>query len=125
MTAAAGPLRLIGLCAAWCGVCREFEPAFVQVQGSYADGVAGFASHWVDVEEPAISDALGPVDIDTFPTVAIGYGDQLVFWGEIVPSEAVLRQLIERLDAPPAAVALVPEQQAAWRALCAHLWPSP
>lgn len=123
MTNVAPALRLIGLCAAWCGVCREFQPAFAQVQDSYAELAQGFESDWVDVEDPAISDALGEVDIETFPTVAIGYGDSLVFWGEILPSEAVLRQLIARLDAQPSAAAQAPALQAAWRALCAQVWP--
>lgn len=123
MTEAAPALRLIGLCAAWCGVCRQFQPAFAQVQSSYAEQAPGFEARWVDVEDPAISDALGEVDIETFPTVAIGYGNTLVFWGEIPPSEAVLRQLIARLDAQPSTAAQAPVLQAAWRALCAQIWP--
>lgn len=116
------PLRLIGLCAAWCGVCREFESAFRQVQSRYAATQQGFEAQWVDVEEPAISDALGEVDIQTFPTVAIGYGDQLLFWGEILPSEAVLGQLIERLDASHTSGVIAEDMQRAWKALCAQLW---
>lgn len=94
----------------------------MQVQSRLVLGSEGFQSQWVDVEDAAISDALGDVDIQTFPTVAIGWGDRLLFWGEILPNEAVLRQLLERLDAAESPSVLMADKQSAWQALCAHLW---
>ncbi|THU04012.1 thioredoxin family protein [Lampropedia puyangensis] len=119
----ARPLRLIGLCAAWCGVCREFHPAFERVLAQQASSALALQAQWVDVEDPAISDALGDVDIETFPTVAIGCGEQLLFWGEILPSETVLRQLLERLDPLQAGRGMDVCKQQAWQALCQLLWP--
>lgn len=105
------PLRLIGLCAAWCGVCREFAPVFAQVAGHHRH----LATAWLDVEEPAVSDALGEVEVETFPTVALGRGDTLLFWGEILPKAAVLRRLLDR--GAMAAASPDPAHQQAWRQL--------
>ncbi|PAT33448.1 thiol reductase thioredoxin [Vandammella animalimorsus] len=118
---AAAPLRLIGLCAAWCGVCRQFEPIFAQLRRSHPQ----VHITWLDVEEPAVSDALGELDIDTFPTIALGRGQQLLFWGSIVPQVAVLTRLLQEgaaMGGPHAsATSPQPLEQQAWRALQAML----
>ena len=54
------------LCAAWCGTCRAFEPGFRQAALAHP----GLAFRWLDVEDEA--DALGDLDIETFPTLVIG-----------------------------------------------------
>ncbi|RMX14928.1 thioredoxin [Vandammella animalimorsus] len=118
---AAAPLRLIGLCAAWCGVCREFEPVFERLRSSHPQAQLA----WLDVEEPAVSDALGALDIDTFPTIALGRGQQLLFWGSIVPQATVLSRLLQEGAAmggqPMRRSSPQPLEQQAWRALQAML----
>lgn len=51
------------LCAAWCGVCRDFLPMFTAQAG--ANPHMRFA--WVDVEDE--DETMGDVDIETFPTL--------------------------------------------------------
>jgi thioredoxin 1 len=89
---------VICLCAEWCGACREWRAAFMQVAASHSQ--LRFA--WVDVEDEA--DAMGDIDIETFPTVLIARGQQPLFLGPVQPSGAQLTRLIASLreNPPPA-----------------------
>ncbi|KKW67364.1 hypothetical protein AAV94_11005 [Lampropedia cohaerens] len=108
------PLRVVGLCAAWCGVCREYAPLFAQFAAQAPD----VTTVWLDVEEPAISAALDDVDVETFPTIAIGRGDTLLFWGDVLPHLRVLERLVADLRDPLASAPATPAAyQRAWRAL--------
>src|SRR4051794_27592139 len=84
--------RVICLCAEWCGVCREWRDAFAQSARDHAN--MQFA--WVDVEDEA--DAMGDVDIETFPTLLIARGDQPVFLGPVQPSAAQVSRLLAGLN---------------------------
>jgi thiol-disulfide isomerase/thioredoxin len=117
MDAAAGdaPLEVTCLCAAWCGVCREWTPAFAQLAATFPQVRFG----WVDVEDEA--DAMGDLDIETFPTLLIAQGDRARFLGPVQPSLTQVGRLIESLlaspsgtrDAGPEATALLHRFQAA------------
>jgi thioredoxin 1 len=82
---------VIALCAEWCNVCREWRAAFNETAGSRKD--MNFA--WVDVEDEA--DAMGDVDIETFPTVLVGRGSEAMFLGPVQPSQAQLARLLASL----------------------------
>jgi hypothetical protein len=82
---------VIALCAEWCNVCREWRDAFNQTAASRPD--LNFA--WVDVEDEA--DAMGDVDIETFPTVLIGRGADALFLGPVQPAAAQLARLVGSL----------------------------
>ena len=98
---------VICLCAQWCGVCREWRDAFMQVAAAHPQ--LRFA--WVDVEDEA--DAMGDIDIETFPTVLIARERQPLFLGPVQPSGAQLTRLVASLrENPPQAPAL-PEGAAA------------
>ena len=86
---------VICLCAEWCGACREWRDAFTQVAASHPQ--LRFA--WVDVEDEA--DAMGDIDIETFPTVLIASGHQPLFLGPMQPSGAQLTRLIASLREAP------------------------
>jgi thioredoxin 1 len=83
--------RVVALCAEWCNVCREWRTAFDEVARSRAD--IRFA--WVDVEDEA--DAMGDLDIETFPTVLIARGPEALFLGPVQPQAAQLSRLIGSL----------------------------
>jgi len=87
--------QVVCLCAAWCGVCREWGPAFDALRESFPQ--VAFA--WVDVEDEA--DALGDVDIETFPTLLVAQGDQVRFMGPVQPSSVQVARLLESLLADP------------------------
>lgn len=82
---------VIALCAEWCNVCREWRTVFNETAAARPD--LNFA--WVDIEDEA--DAMGDVDIETFPTVLIGRGAEALFLGPIQPSAAQLARLLASL----------------------------
>src|SRR6476661_210982 len=91
--------RVICLCAAWCGVCRDWTPVFEELAATHPQ--VRFA--WVDVEDEA--DAMGDVDIETFPTALIAHQGKPLFFGPVLPSGTQFTRLIASLrDAPEGAV---------------------
>jgi thioredoxin 1 len=87
----ASPWWVICLCAEWCGVCREWRDSFLQTAAAFPQ--LRFA--WVDVEDEA--EAMGDVDIETFPTVLIARGNQPLFLGPVQPSGTQLQRLLASL----------------------------
>ena len=86
-------LWVICLCAAWCGVCRDWRPTFEQLARSRP----GWRFAWVDVEDE--DDAMGDVEVETFPTVLLARGGRALFLGPLAPSGPALAQLADRLQA--------------------------
>lgn len=84
---------VICLCAAWCGVCRDWRPLFDAAAASFP----GLRFEWVDVEDEA--DTIGDVDIETFPTLLIARDGQPQFFGPLPPSQAQLERLLASLMA--------------------------
>ncbi|MES3003381.1 MAG: thioredoxin family protein [Pseudomonadota bacterium] len=85
-------LQVICLCAEWCGVCREWRAVFDEA----ARANSGVHFSWIDVEDEA--DAMGDVDVETFPTLLIARGATPLFLGPVQPSGAQLSRLIESLS---------------------------
>jgi thioredoxin-like negative regulator of GroEL len=82
---------VICLCAEWCNVCRDWRSAFEDTAKAFPE--LRFA--WVDVEDEA--DAMGDVDIETFPTVLIAHDRRPLFLGPVQPSAAQLSRMIASL----------------------------
>jgi thioredoxin 1 len=92
------------LCAAWCGVCREWLPLFTEQARAHPH--MRFA--WVDVEDE--DEAMGDVDIETFPTLLVARGDRVLFLGPIPPSATQFARMLATLQAQPdPAPGLAPE----------------
>jgi thioredoxin 1 len=83
------------LCAGWCGVCREWQPLFASQARAHPD--LRFA--WVDVEDE--DEAMGDTDIETFPTLLVARGDQVLFLGPIPPSASQFARMLGTLQAQP------------------------
>ena len=86
---------VVALCAEWCGVCREWHPAF----SAQARAHPRWRFAWVDVEDE--SEAMGEVDIETFPTLLVAHGNRPLFFGPIPPSGPGLARLLASLQAQP------------------------
>lgn len=83
------------LCADWCGVCREWLPLFTAQARAHPH--MRFA--WVDVEDE--DDAMGDVDVETFPTLMVARGEQVLFLGPIPPSASQFARMLATLQAQP------------------------
>lgn len=82
---------VICLCAEWCGVCREWRGIFGEAAAAHPD--VHFA--WIDIEDEA--QAMGDVDVDTFPTLLVAHGAAARFFGPVQPSAAQLSRLLASL----------------------------
>ena len=96
--------QAICLCAAWCGVCREWDGVFQALGNAYPQ--VRFA--WVDVEDEA--DALGDVDVETFPTLLVARGDEVRFFGPVQPSPTQVARLLDNLLEDPHATPRTPAE---------------
>ena len=81
-------LWVFGLCAQWCGTCREYQPLFDRLAKEMPQ--ARFV--WVDVEE---HDALlGDLDIENFPTLLLANAQmQACFAGTVLPHADTLKRM--------------------------------
>jgi thioredoxin 1 len=107
--------QVICLCAAWCGVCREWEPVLQQLAREHP----GVHFAWVDIEDE--DQAMGEVEVETFPTVLIAEGKEPRFFGPVQPSAQQLARLLARLQAQ--AQPHVPSSDPRARALLQRLQP--
>ena len=87
-------ILVAGLCAQWCGTCRDYLPLFER-QATRFDGRATFA--WVDVEDH--DEVMGHIDVENFPTLLIARGDEVLFYGTVLPHEQTLARLVESAQA--------------------------
>jgi thiol-disulfide isomerase/thioredoxin len=79
---------VVCLCAEWCGVCREYEDRFTQMQARFPQ--ARFL--WLDVEDEA--DLMHPLDVENFPTLLLAVGHEPRFFGTVTPQPEMLERLI-------------------------------
>ncbi|MEO5696369.1 MAG: thioredoxin family protein [Burkholderiaceae bacterium] len=83
-------LRVVCLCAQWCGVCREYAAVFDQVRAALGTRCEFI---WVDVEDEA--DLMDSVDVENFPTLLILRGDAVAFFGMVTPHAGTLTRLVQ------------------------------
>ncbi|GAC1607433.1 MAG: hypothetical protein NVS3B2_16370 [Ramlibacter sp.] len=83
---------MFGLCAQWCGVCRDWRAVFDQAAARQpADRFV-----WIDVEDQ--DELVGDLDIETFPCLLVGTSQHVLFFGTILPSPELLTRLLASLD---------------------------
>ena len=83
-------LRVVCLCAAWCGVCRDYAAPFDEAAAPFGTQ-AEFTR--LDIEDEA--ELLGSVDVENFPTLLIARGEQVLFFGTITPHVQTLTRLVK------------------------------
>ena len=88
VTARTPVLDVVCLCAAWCGTCREYEATFEALQQAHP----GHHYRWIDIEDEA--DAIGDIDVETFPTLMLAHGGRLLFAGPVLPRLSDAQRLL-------------------------------
>jgi thioredoxin 1 len=83
------PVLVICLCAQWCGVCRDYQSRFAQVELKFPQ----VKFLWIDIEDEA--DLLHPLDVEDFPTLLLAVGDEPRFFGPLTPQPETLERLIQ------------------------------
>lgn len=87
---------VVCLCAGWCGVCKGYEADFKNLARRFPE----LAFYWVDIEDQA--EAMGDVDVETFPTLLLAHGHQVHHFGAMLPQAEVLARHIQSLvDSSP------------------------
>jgi thioredoxin-like negative regulator of GroEL len=93
------PLLVACLCAAWCGTCRDYRPLLEALGRERAEQVE---IAWVDIEDH--DEVPGPLDIEDFPTLLIARGDEVLFFGTVLPHAQTLKRMVQSAldgDLPP------------------------
>lgn len=86
------PILVVGLCAAWCDTCREFESSFERLAQTYSH----MTFIWLDIEDD--SALAGDIEIEDFPTLAVFKEGQPVYFGTTLPQEGVVKRLLLALE---------------------------
>lgn len=84
---------VVCLCAAWCGVCREYAAVVDALRAAHPH----VRFEWVDVEDE--EDLAGDLDVETFPTVLVADGTHARFLGPVLPQAGVLTRMLAALQA--------------------------
>ena len=101
---------MVCLCAAWCGVCNQYQAVFDALARRHPE--ARF--DWVDIEDEA--EAMGDVDVETFPTLLVARGDAVYYLGALTPQAEVLHRLLQQFEQEGApAKAADSDSMALWR----------
>jgi thioredoxin 1 len=112
----AEPLLVACLCAQWCRTCDAYRDTLAATRDAMRLGHPDAATRfvWVDIEDE--SELIGDLDIEDFPTILLARGDQVLFFGPVLPHAQTLDRLVRNAldtDLPPlSAGALAPDVRA-------------
>ncbi|MGN6389444.1 MAG: thioredoxin family protein [Burkholderiaceae bacterium] len=76
------------LCADWCDVCKQYRPGFAALAAQHPDKLF----LWIDIEDHA--DVVGDLDVDNFPTLLMQRGDQVAFYGPLLPDVQIAARML-------------------------------
>jgi thioredoxin 1 len=107
VTDVSSPLTIACLCAEWCGTCREYRVIFDAMQAA----LPAHQFRWIDIEDEA--ELAGDVDVETFPTLLVADGANVLFAGIVLPKEADSLRLLQSLIDGRAAGDAAPAQRMA------------
>ena len=94
MSVSPNPLLVACLCAQWCRTCETYRDTLEAVRdalhAAHPDAALRFA--WVDIEDE--SELVGDLDIEDFPTILLARGDQVLFFGPMLPHAQTIERLL-------------------------------
>ena len=88
------PLLVACLCAQWCRTCDAYRDTLAATRDAMRRGHPDSATRfvWVDIEDE--SELVGDLDIEDFPTILLARGDQVLFFGPVLPHAQTLDRLV-------------------------------
>lgn len=88
------PLLVACLCAQWCRTCDAYRDTLAATRDAIALGHPGRATRfvWVDIEDE--SELVGDLDVEDFPTLLLARGDEVLFFGPVLPHAQTLDRLV-------------------------------
>ncbi len=120
----AEPLLVTCLCAQWCRTCDAYRDTLIAAQSALrlSHPAAAMRFVWIDIEDE--SDLVGDLDIEDFPTLLLARGEDVLFFGPLMPHAQTLDRLVRgALDTALPALApdaLAPDVRALPARLRAH-----
>jgi len=87
---AASPLLVAALCAQWCNTCTTYQPQFEAQEASFGSRARCV---WIDIEDQA--EVMGALDVENFPTLLIARGDEVLFFGTVLPHVQTMVRLVQ------------------------------
>lgn len=93
-TAPETPALVACLCAQWCLTCGSYRTVF----DALASEMPQVRFVWVDIEDEA--DLVDPIEVENFPTLLIGVGSDVRFFGTVMPHSDTLRRMVQTQLAP-------------------------
>ena len=90
----AEPLLVACLCAQWCRTCDAYRDTLVAAQAALrlSHPAAAMRFVWIDIEDE--SDLVGDLDIEDFPTLLLARGEDVLFFGPLMPHAQTLDRLV-------------------------------
>lgn len=83
------PALVACLCAQWCLTCGAYRSVF----DALAAEMPAVRFIWVDIEDEA--DLVDPIEVENFPTLLIGAGNEVRFFGTVMPHADTLRRMVQ------------------------------
>lgn len=93
-TAPETPALVACLCAQWCLTCGSYRTVF----DALAAEIPQVRFVWVDIEDEA--DLVDPIEVENFPTLLIGMGSDVRFFGTVMPHADTLKRMVQAQLAP-------------------------
>jgi thioredoxin 1 len=98
------------LCADWCTTCRQWRAAHEQLALEHPQ----LQWRWIDIEDEA--ELLDELDVETFPTLLLARGADVLFFGPVLPhAEGVSRLIADRAAPGSKAITAPAEALDFWR----------
>jgi thioredoxin 1 len=83
--------RVACLCALWCDTCVDYREGFEALAREFPQ--AEFV--WLDIEDDA--EEVGDREVENFPTIEVKRGEDLLFYGVMLPKHQLLRRLLKEM----------------------------
>ena len=86
-----GAIKILVVCADWCSVCSGYKVTL--------NDLSGFDINWIDIND--FESLTDEIEVETFPTVIIFNGVDVLFLGAVEPNIKALTSLLSAVKETP------------------------